>query len=187
MMDHSFQRLTLISVGSVLALIGGIAVMALIIGMDRPAQAQVFTRDGAAAGGFAGGFNGEKGAGGSAGQRPPPNIDRIMKMDRNGDGLLAPDEMPERARERLSRADADGDGMVSRAELETVFERMKQMRAEGGIPGGKPPGGFNPGEPSAPAGNATSAPPPVTAPATPYIPGAGTTAPADDAPILPGQ
>ncbi len=179
-MHHSFQRLSVISVGSVFALIGGIALAAVIISADRPAEAQIFSRDSAG-----GGFSGGKGQLGQGGQRQPPDINRIMQLDRNGDGLLAPDEMPERARDRLGRADTDGDGMVSRTELETVFERMKQMRAQGGFQGGfqagKPPGGFKPADPAAPPAATGSSPAP-----TPYVPGAATN-PSDDAPILPSE
>jgi len=58
--------------------------------------------------------------GGRGGRNPGQMFDR---MDRNGDGKLSKDELPERLAERLMRADTDGDGAVSKEEVEKVRGR----------------------------------------------------------------
>lgn len=91
------------------------------------------------------------------------NPDEIFaRADRNGDGKLTPDEMPEERREgfkqMLTRVDADGDGAASREEFRRGFGGPGQGRTESRRPGepeflgmiGAPgfpgmPGGPNPG------------------------------------------
>ena len=43
----------------------------------------------------------------------------FAKFDKNKDGALTQDEVPERAWTRIVKADADGNGSVTRAELKT--------------------------------------------------------------------
>lgn len=71
---------------------------------------------------FAGqrGGPGGRGPGDRGGRNPGQMFDR---MDRNSDGKLTKDEMPEQIAERLMRADTDGDGAVSKEELEKVRGR----------------------------------------------------------------
>jgi len=67
------------------------------------------------------------GPGGRGGQNPGEMFDR---MDRDGDGKLTKDELPERFAERLMRADTDGDGAVSKEELEKVRGGRKPGRGD---------------------------------------------------------
>ena len=49
-------------------------------------------------------------------------------MDRNRDGKLSKDELPEAAWSRLSAADADKDGFISKAELEDFMKQHRSRR-----------------------------------------------------------
>ncbi len=70
--------------------------------------------------------------------RPGDIIERVMRFDRNDDGKVTDDEMPEPMRERLlDRADADGDGAVDKEELEKMAEEIRSRGGRGG-PGGGP-------------------------------------------------
>lgn len=51
-------------------------------------------------------------------------ISRAMMLDRNGDGRLERDEVPERARAMVMRLDTDGDGVVDEGELEAAAQRL---------------------------------------------------------------
>ncbi len=51
------------------------------------------------------------------------------RNDTSGDGLLSPDEVPERFRERIMTADADADGKVSREELREALPRRRPAAA----------------------------------------------------------
>lgn len=62
-----------------------------------------------------------------AGGRPGPDAggrggfdpgQMFQRLDRNGDGKVGVDELPERMAERLKGADADGDGAISKEEFE---------------------------------------------------------------------
>lgn len=98
------------------------------------------------------------------GGRPNPgggqfNPDEIFgRADRNGDGKLTPDEMPEERREgfkqMLTRVDADGDGAASREEFRRGFGGPGQGRPESGPPGeaGRPGMNGAPGFPGMPGG-----------------------------------
>jgi Ca2+-binding EF-hand superfamily protein len=75
---------------------------------------------------------GAPGAGGA------PNIsakDIFGRLDRDGNGKLEKDEIPERMKENLGRVDANSDGVVELSE----FEKVAQFFA-GGRPGGAPAG-----------------------------------------------
>jgi len=99
-----------------------------------------------------GGFGGRPGFGSPRGDRPegdrpqgnrrPPMEDdasnnrnnadefvaRMMNFDKNDDGKLTMDEVPERAQEMLKRADSNSDDTISREELVTAAQR--RMRPE---------------------------------------------------------
>jgi hypothetical protein len=58
--------------------------------------------------------------------RPEEIVERVMRFDRNDDGKVTEDEMPEPMRERLlDRADANGDGAVDKEELEKMAEELR--------------------------------------------------------------
>jgi len=68
-------------------------------------------------------------------------LSRLLTFDRNQDGRLTRDEIPDERLLRLfDRADADRDGVATREELTAV---AAQIAAEGPPAGG--PGGFGPG------------------------------------------
>ena len=62
-----------------------------------------------------------------------------MKMDKDGDGLLAGSEIPERMQAIVERADQNDDGKLSREELKKAMEARTAMTRRGG--GGGRPGG----------------------------------------------
>lgn len=51
----------------------------------------------------------------------------LKRIDKNGDGKVSKDEMPQRWKDRLLRADADGDGELDEKELETVRRFLKNL------------------------------------------------------------
>jgi len=63
----------------------------------------------------------------------------LMSQDKNGDGKVTKDELPERMQRMLLRVDANGDGGIDRAEAEAWAKRF-----EGG--GDNPPPGRRPAE-----------------------------------------
>jgi len=100
---------------------------------------------------------------GGAGQFAPgggrPSATAIFdRIDKNSDGKLTKDEVPDQMRERLAAADSDGNGSVSKKEFEKVLGSGRGgppsgARGEGGLPlgaGGGPPfgAGTNAGSPS---------------------------------------
>lgn len=87
-----------------------------------------------------GGMPGGPGSGG-AGQGPGPGsggmgpefIARLFEMnDKDRDGKLAGDEIPERMRQVLDRVDRNGDGAVDKAEAEAMAARMNGGQRPGG-------------------------------------------------------
>ena len=61
----------------------------------------------------------------------------FKKLDKNADGKLSKDELPERMQGMIERADTDKDGTLSKDEIRKMAET--QGRVGGGGPGG--PGG----------------------------------------------
>ena len=81
-----------------------------------------------------------RGPGGAAG--PGASLDRLMAFDKNADGKLSKEEVPERIQSLIARADADKDGFASKAELEQMFAAQGDAAGEGPRgPGGRGPGG----------------------------------------------
>ncbi len=73
---------------------------------------------------------------------PPPGSGggMIQRFDKDGDGVLTADEVPEPSRGRVMGADADGDGVVTPEELAEGHGRMREGGGRG--PGGRGgPGG----------------------------------------------
>ncbi len=91
--------------------------------------------------------------GGLAGAGPggPMNGQMMAKLfesrDKNGDGKLSGDEIPERFQDKLKMIDKDGDGAITKAEFASVAGRMEE--AMGKRPGkdGNSSGGVKPKRP----------------------------------------
>lgn len=71
-------------------------------------------------------------------------VNTLLQFDRNSDGKLSKDEVPERMQGLFARGDADKDGFLTKAELE------KMAAAQGPGPGAEGPRG--PGGPGGPEG-----------------------------------
>jgi collagen type III alpha len=80
---------------------------------------------------------------------PATGAEWIKSSDKNGDGKVAKDELPEFVQGFFSTMDTSGDGFVDGAEADALVERMKQMQQQGGFGGGAggPPGGGAGGPP----------------------------------------
>jgi collagen type III alpha len=85
-----------------------------------------------------GGFGGPGFGGPGGGGNPEDLLKQMLSFDKNRDGVLTPDEVPEQAMGMVRGADANGDGKLDPAELAKVAERMGS-RGRGGFRG---PGGF---------------------------------------------
>ena len=64
-------------------------------------------------------------------QSPTDKIDKIMDLDKNGDGRISTEEMPEGAQRMLGKADADSDGFLTRDEIEKVADTLPPLGAMG--------------------------------------------------------
>jgi len=91
---------------------------------------------------------GKPGPGGNAGQRDPGQM--FGRMDKDGNGVLSKNEVPERMQAHFDKLDADGNGGITREELVTA---MKNRPGQGAGPGGKgKPEGARGGEGMKPEG-----------------------------------
>lgn len=72
----------------------------------------------------------------------PPSVSGLFdRFDKNKDGKLTKDDMPEQVWGHLSKADSNKDGAVTKDELEAARKkRMEQRGAEKSAPGAKGPG-----------------------------------------------
>ncbi len=97
---------------------------------------------------------------GMGGPPDPEFVARMFEMrDRDGDGKLTGEEIPDPISERLSgrmdQVDSDGDGAISKQELERMFARMREgfpgrgPRGRGPDEGAQRPGGDLPRRPQA--------------------------------------
>ena len=87
-------------------------------------------------GGYAGGGppgGGQRGGGQRGGGRRRINF---KELDKDGDGKVSLEEMPEDRRERFGRMDANGDGFIDQDEQQAMAERMRQYQQQGGLNGG---------------------------------------------------
>lgn len=94
-----------------------------------------------------GGFGGPGGPGGAPGGGD--FLARLMENDKNNDGKLTKDELPEPMQRILERADANGDGALDKAEIDAMAARFQQgAGGRGGVGGGQGgPGGPGRGGP----------------------------------------
>ncbi len=66
--------------------------------------------------------------GGPGGEGRPSPGQMFAHLDKNQDGKLTKDELPERMGDRIMAADSNGDGAVTQAELQAARERMGGRR-----------------------------------------------------------
>lgn len=87
-------------------------------------------------GGTGGGAGGFRGAGGLTGD-PRPGGPNLSQFDRNGDGQLSADEMPNQLRGMLHGSDQNGDGKLDMAELKAIQQRLNErVRGQRALPPG---------------------------------------------------
>jgi Ca2+-binding EF-hand superfamily protein len=55
---------------------------------------------------------------------------RLMQGDKNGDGKLSRDEVPEQLAKRFEKADANGDGFLDESEVHAAAERLKSAMSK---------------------------------------------------------
>ncbi len=76
---------------------------------------------------------GERGPREGAG--PEAMLKRMFEQnDKDGDGKLTGDEIPERMKQNLERIDTNSDGAVDKSEAEAIFSRMRHRRPGGDRP-----------------------------------------------------
>jgi hypothetical protein len=91
------------------------------------------------------GFGGPGGPGGPGGFFGGPGgniVERIMGNDKNADGKVTQDELPEALQRIMPRADTNKDGAIDKPEAEAMAKAMNQRRGVGrgpGAGGGEPP------------------------------------------------
>ncbi|MFT5526480.1 MAG: hypothetical protein ACI9HK_004457, partial [Pirellulaceae bacterium] len=90
--------------------------------------------------------DGERGRGG-----PPSPSDFIDRFDKNGDGHVSKDEVPEQAWQFVGRADANKDGKITKEEIDNGMKEMRERfsQSRNGRGGDRPsfqrPSGHSPG------------------------------------------
>ncbi len=92
-------------------------------------------------------------SGGLAGaEKGPPNGQMMGKLfesrDKNGDGKLSGDEIPERMRDKMKIVDKDGDGSISKSEFASVAARMEDGSGKRPNKDGKTGGAVKPKRPT---------------------------------------
>jgi hypothetical protein len=89
------------------------------------------------------------GPGGRGEGRGPANVNdivaRYLSLDKNEDGKLGKDEVPERMQGLFTRGDEDKDDVLSKEELNKLAERQIAAGGPGGFGGPGGPGGFGGG------------------------------------------
>jgi EF hand len=68
-----------------------------------------------------------------AAQPPADMTETLFSFDKNKDGKLTREELPERMQGVLERADADKDGFLTREELQKATAGMERGRGPGGM------------------------------------------------------
>jgi HlyD family secretion protein len=113
-------------------------------GKEREAPPEVKKRPNGGNGAAKNGSDKAAGPGGqeSGGGKGRPGMN-FTQLDKNGDGKLTKEELPEPAQAFFDKLDTNGDGAVDRAEM---AEARRRMESAGGPPG---PGGDSPGGPGA--------------------------------------
>ena len=90
-------------------------------------------------------------------------VERILSFDKNEDGKITADELPERMQHLVAMGDINKDGALDRSEITKLATTLEAFTAFAGGPGGPPPGAFGKGKggpkgaPKGPAGDARKA------------------------------
>src|SRR5262249_5544150 len=75
-------------------------------------------------------------------------VERIMSFDKNNDGKITIDELPERMQHLIALGDLDKDGALDKEEIRKLATTLEAVAGLTGNPGGgPPPGGFGKGPP----------------------------------------
>jgi hypothetical protein len=82
-----------------------------------------------------GGRDGRGGPGGPGGGNVDEAVARMLQLDKNGDGKLSADELPERMAGLMVRGDLDKDGVLTRDEPMKLAQAQSQEQRGG--PGGE--------------------------------------------------
>ncbi len=113
---------------------------ALQVSRDGEAGQQVGDGEGGRArgkrAGFKGGKGGKKGAG-FGGLSTDQIVDRLMAFDKNGDGKVTKDELPERMQDLVARGDTNKDGALDRDEIRKMASTLGRDTFAGGFGGGR--------------------------------------------------
>ena len=100
---------------------------------------------------------------GQQGQRPQFNpadmIKRIKESDKNNDGKITKDELPEQMQRMFPRIDTNQDGAIDREELAVMEKRMAERGQGGQRPDGQRPDGQPGQRPQNPQGQGRGLPP----------------------------
>ena len=104
-------------------------------------------------GGGIGGPPGRGGPGGPGGGFAPDTnvfVERMMGLDKNKDGKLSKDELPERMQLMFERADENQDEVLDKSELQKLATRFGRRAGGGGQRGQRGGGGNRPDRPQRP-------------------------------------
>jgi hypothetical protein len=71
-------------------------------------------------------------------------VERLMAFDKNKDGKVTKDELPERMQDLIAKGDTNKDGALDKAEIEKLANTLAQDRFAGGFGGFGGRGGFGP-------------------------------------------
>lgn len=86
---------------------------------------------------------------GGPGKGGPGGGEFLKRADKNGDGNLSKDELPEQAWARMSRLDKNNDDVISKEEMQAAFAAMGGGKGKGKGKDGKGKGGAQMGGPGA--------------------------------------
>jgi Ca2+-binding EF-hand superfamily protein len=95
-----------------------------------------------------GGFGGFGGTGAGGAGNSAAFVERIMANDKNKDGKVTKDELPENAQGLLDRLDENKDGALDKAELEKAGQNFGRRGGRPGQPGGAPGASNRPKRPT---------------------------------------